>query len=574
MRTKVSYCTDGKKFAKEAKKLDPVVAEIMYNRGFKSEEDMAIFLEGILMHDPSLMKGVDRGAKIIVTAIKKEIPIVVYSDSDMDGVMSAVVGMKLLKLLTDKVHYYTNNKHIDGYGLCIAGVDNILNEYPDAKLILTADNGIAANEGIAYARKKGLAVVVTDHHEPQAVLPSANAIIDPKQLDCQYPFDGICGATVLYKVLEKVHEIMGTAKEKVEQALPFCALATVGDVVPLVDENRTIVKKGLEMLETNPSHAFQLMKSEGIISGFEAHNDVAYRIVPMINALGRMDGNMMQAIELFLTDNPKKIKLILRNLVNINEERKTLTKENVELAVQLLEEKTGITKDKKEAFVKALPNVLLLYNKGFSEGVVGIVAGKLKEDYERPVIVLTDAQDEGKIKGSARSVDGFHLKDVLEAIHLEHGILPEFGGHEKAAGLTLLKDDLPIFEKALIEKAIQQKIETKPAEIALDASIEAKDLSVKKIEALYQILSPFGEGFKEPLVGLNYIPDKTFYMGENRQHVKVVDRCNQISVIMWNGTDIYNQVKHPKGKAVGRFQINEYNNKKSLQMIVEGQIMA
>ena len=373
---------NNKEKVKTVSKINPVIAEILYNRGFRTEKDMQDFIEKKEKNYGEL-KGIKEAARIIGDSVNHE-TIVLYSDTDVDGCMSGIVGMKLLKEVTDKVYFYTNDKYRDGYGLCKTGVDNILKLYPETKLIITADNGVAAME-IDYAKEKGLKVVVTDHHEPPEILPPADVIVDAKQKDCPYKFKELCGAGVLYKVLKETYKYLGINEDKADMVLDLVAVATVGDVVPLIEENRIIVDKGLKMINTNKSPVFTAIKEVLGIKEIDANNIIAYHIAPMINALSRMTGSINKGIELFLTDDKEKIREILAFMKEKNEERKELTEIVLEQC--------------KASLPSPLTDrVIVVGGENFHEGVVGIAAGKLKEEFNRPAIVLTTIDEEKNIK--------------------------------------------------------------------------------------------------------------------------------------------------------------------------------
>jgi single-stranded-DNA-specific exonuclease len=556
MKEKIIYDSKSKKVALKNTKYNPVVAEILFNRGYETEKEMDEFFTKKTSKNYGELKDLEKAADIIVESIKNKEQIVIYSDTDTDGCMSAVVGMRLLSKIKAKVDYYTNDKFRDGYGLCKTGIDNILKKNPDTKLIVTADNGISAKD-ISYAKEKSLKVVVTDHHEAPEVLPDADAIVDPKQKDCNYKFKGLCGATVLYKVLVRVYEKFNLNEKLCKEALPYIAFATVGDVVPIVEENREIVRKGLDMMNSNPDIAFRKLKEIIGIEKFNSHDVISYKLTPMVNSLTRIEGSIDPAIKLFLTEDEEEAKKLIHKMDSLNNKRKKLTKEHYGIAKLMIE--------------KPLKNVIVLYHKDFPEGIVGIIAGKIKEEYNRPTIILTDADDSNILVGSARSIENFHLKKALDRIDKKNDYLKAYGGHKKAAGMSVYKKDFKKFKEAIEKESESLSKEDLRKKIRLDATLKAKDVTTELIERIYEKLGPFGEKFQEPVIGITYKTENVYYMGSEKQHVKCVDK--NFSVICWNGTQHYNKIEKPKGKAIGRLSVNKFNGSKTPQIIVQNKLI-
>ena len=540
--------------------INPVVAEILLNRGLKTEKEMTDFIEKSKGANYGEMKGIKLAAIIIAHSVKNDETIVIYGDTDVDGCMSCAVGMKLLGNVTNKVYYYTNNKFRDGYGLCKTGINNILKMHPTTKLIITADNGVAAMD-IAYAKEKGLNVVVTDHHEPPKDLPPADVIVDPKQIDCTYEFKELCGAGVLYKVLKETYKILGIKEEKADEVLDLVAFATVGDIVPLVNENRLIVDKGLELINEKPSLAFQIIKEVMEIKEVSSHSTIAYHLSPMINALSRMTGSIDVGVELFLSDDVEEITNIIKLMQEKNEERKKITDEIFEEC-------------KKNLKIPLKEKIIVVLGEGLHEGVIGIVAGKLKEMYNRPAMVLTTTKDDENIaRGSARSISEFHMKNVFDKIQEEYNIFEQYGGHGKAAGLTIKKENFEKLKKYLNTEADKMLTEENLTKIvSIDATIESKDLTVELIEDM-QKLGPFGEGFPEPIFGINFNYTDIYKMGKEKQHVKYLDRFTDTSVIMWNGAKLVDGLKKLRKKAIGTLSVNEYRDKKTARLIVIDELL-
>ena len=334
MKPKILSDKTAKKKIEAITGIHPLVAEILYNRGYKTQHEMEDFLQDHPLNDPFSIKDIEKGAEIIKDAINNKEKIVAYVDTDADGICSAGILVPTLHDLGADVEYYTNNKLRDGYGMCKLGVDNILAKWPDTKTIITADNGIVAYDAIDYAKNMGLKVVVTDHHEPGNVSPNADAVINPKQPDCEYPFKEICSTTVawklMYVVIEKMREkLPGNMAAEVQCSLDkkveLVALATIADVMPLVNENRTIVKNGIAIMNNDPSLAIRTFKKMLGVDMVDAVNTLAFRIAPHLNSPSRMNGDPSVAINLLLTDNEANAEAFVAALMRQNEERKALT---------------------------------------------------------------------------------------------------------------------------------------------------------------------------------------------------------------------------------------------------------
>jgi len=290
--------------------LNDVVLQILMNRGFSKEEEIETFLFGDLrhLHDPRMLKDAEKATDIIMEAIQNGKKIVVYGDYDCDGICSTVVMTSSLRQLGGKVEYYTNNRFIHGYGMCPEGVNEILSQHPDTQLIVTVDNGIMAHEGIQYAKEKGLTVVVTDHHDPGDTLPQADAVVNPKRKDCSYPFKELCGAGLAFKLLLLLYWKMNKPLKWVYDTLDIVALATVGDIVPLLDENRILVKKGLEKIRAEDRLVFKMLREVTNSKVVNAHDTLAFYYAPLINSIGRLDGDPKPAIDMFFDNDEQSVR--------------------------------------------------------------------------------------------------------------------------------------------------------------------------------------------------------------------------------------------------------------------------
>jgi single-stranded-DNA-specific exonuclease len=564
MKPKILSDKTAKKKIEAITGIHPLVAEILYNRGYKTQHEMEDFLQDHPLNDPFSIKDIEKGAEIIKDAINNKEKIVAYVDTDADGICSAGILVPTLRDLGADVEYYTNNKLRDGYGMCKLGVDNILAKWPDTKTIITADNGIVAYDAIDYAKNMGLKVVVTDHHEPGNVSPNADAVINPKQPDCEYPFKEICGTTVawklMYVVIEKMREkLPGNMAAEVQCSLDkkveLVALASIADVTPLVNENRTIVKNGIAIMNNDPSLAIRTFKKMLGVDMVDAVNTLAFRIAPHLNSPSRMNGDPSVAINLLLTDNEANAEAFVAALMRQNEERKALTEKNTQLALGKMP--------------KDLPYVIVIQDESINVGVAGIVAGHITEKYNRPAIVLGE-DFEGFCVGSARSVDGFNIKEALDEVS---DLLYKYGGHAKAAGMTFSESKLEEFKRRINE--IAERVldaDTLRPTIRIDALAENEDLDMAAAEAI-EAIGPFGEGWPEPVIGLTFEYNESYYMGKMKEHLKLVDRNTGLSIVGWGLTSKFNRSEKDFNKAIGTIGINEYKGRRTTQFFIKDDML-
>lgn len=534
------------KWIREGKKADNVIDTILQTRGIKDKEK---FLNGNIWDIPSgkLFNDSEKALLILKDYIKNKKKIVIYSDYDVDGATGASVSYLMLKELGADVAYYTNNRFSQGFGMVISGIDEIIDRHPDVGLILTVDNGIVAHDPIEYAKQKGIKVIVTDHHEQGDSLPPAEAIINPKRKDSTYPFDGICGATVVWQLLRELY----TDRDAANKYLDILAIATVGDVVPLLEENRIIVREGIKMLEGETRLSLKILKEMTKTTEITSHFTLAFIYVPIFNAVGRLDGDITKVIELLISEDEKECREIIEYLININEERKSMTEAQVIKAEEILEE-------------KGIKTAIVVYDESFHEGIVGLIAGRLKEKYNRPAIAFT-MTEQGTLKASARSIDGFPLKDNLDKIK---DVLLGYGGHALAAGLGVEADRLDEFEErinkladsTLTEEDLSRKL------IYVD-ELDESDLTFELIDELDK-LEPYGSGFPKPLLKIkDFNVRRCFFMGKDNNHLKLLG--NNIDMIGWRQTKNFEDKGSPlRVSALGYPGKNVFRNKVSIQFVI------
>ncbi|WCK57720.1 single-stranded-DNA-specific exonuclease RecJ (plasmid) [Aneurinibacillus sp. Ricciae_BoGa-3] len=532
-----------------------ITLKVLVNRGYDTPEKIESFLFGTLenLHDTRLMQDAQKAIDILKHSIKNGEQMVVYGDYDSDGVNSTVVMTDLLRKAGGNVGFYTNNRFTQGYGMMPSGVDELLKLYPDTKLIITVDNGIMAFEGVDYAKNLGLKVIVTDHHEQGDTIPNADAVVDPKRKDDEYPFKGLCGAGVAFKLMLLLFWEMELPLETVYDTLDIVAVATVGDIVPLVDENRVMVQKGLELVRKEKRTLYKIFREVTGVKEVNAHYTFGFIYVPMLNAIGRLDGDPRRAIEMFFGEDEELMRETITYLKGINDERKKMTEQQCERAEEMLRE-------------KGIKNVLVVYDESFHEGIVGLIAGRLKEKYNRPTFVFTKTES-GLLKGSARSIDGFHLKKSFEELE---AYIVGGGGHAKAAGLSIEEHMVEPFEQAMNELADKWLTEEDYIKkFHIDATIDANNVTIDIVDELKE-LEPYGESFPKPILVMdNFQAKKPFYMGEQKNHVKLIG--DFISLIMWRQAERYRAKGEPLSvRAIGYPELNVYNNRVSLQFTVDG----
>ena len=416
--------------------IDPVLARLIRNRDIIGNDQIQTYLYGNKdqLYSPWLMKDMRKAVDILRKKIRDHARIRVIGDYDIDGVMSTFILETGLRRVGADVDVMIPNRITDGYGL---NEQLILKAKEDERdTIVTCDNGISAFEQIKKAKDLGMTVIVTDHHELlDGMIPDADAVINPKQQDCTYPFSGLCGAGVAYKLIAALYETCGVGKDETEAFLEYAAFATVGDVMDLVGENRIIVKEGLKQLHHTGNRGLrELMRVNELQPEAVSAYHIGYVLGPCMNASGRLD-TAKRALELLRSSNREDAARLAGDLKNLNESRKAMTLQGVELAVEQVE-KNGIKEDK----------VYVIYLPECHESLAGIIAGRIREMYYHPVFVLTKGED--GIKGSGRSIESYHMFDAMARCR---EVFTHFGGHKMAAGLSLREEDIPKMRSRLNE---------------------------------------------------------------------------------------------------------------------------
>ena len=508
----------GKKY-----QISPRLACLIRNRDVIGEEAIERYLNGTIsdLYDGMLMKDADKAIDILKEKIAEEKKIRVIGDYDIDGVNATYILLEGLERLGAYVDSDIPDRIGDGYGLNRHLIDRAYDAGIDT--IITCDNGIAAANEIAYGKELGMTIIVTDHHEipfdeidGEKIyrLPPADAVIDPKQKDCVYPFKGLCGAAVAYKLMEALWESMGKDSTDLDDLIENVAIATVGDVMDLEDENRIFVKEGLQMLKRTKNPGLKaLIECTGIDKESLNSYHIGFVLGPCINASGRLD-TAKRALKLLRVRTQKEADILAGDLKALNDSRKDMTEEAVKLAKEQVET-TDLSDDR----------VLVIYLPDCHESLAGIVAGRIRECYYKPVFVLTDAEDGAK--GSGRSIDGYHMYEELNKCK---DILTKFGGHRLAAGLSLEKENIAEFRRRLNENCTLTEEEMKE-KVTIDMEMPFLCVSEELVKEL-ELLEPFGKGNTKPIFaarGVTLLGARI--LGKNRNVLKIKAQDANGSVI-------------------------------------------
>ena len=488
--------------------VSPLIAQLLINRGITDVLQAERFLTPALnqLYDPYLLPDMKKAVSRIRQAIANEETVLIYGDYDVDGITSTSLMIRILnKYFPGRLLYYIPKRLEEGYGLHLTSLEKAIAK--GVSLVITVDCGISARDEAAFLKEKGIDLIITDHHEPQGILPDAYAIIDPKISDSGYPFTQLAGVGVAFKVLQGLSNQLPEIRNDLFANLDLVAFGTVADIVPLLDENRVLVKYGLEQLnQTNNIGLRALIEVAGLRGREINSGHIGYILAPRINAAGRM-GNSSIGVKLFLSKDPLHALDYARSL-----EKENTNRQEIEMAV--LEEA--------QAQIEANPDwksehALVLAGEGWHLGVIGIVASKLVDLYHKPVILIGMDGDEGR--GSGRSIDGFNLFDAIESCS---EYLIRFGGHEFAAGLSVKREMLPSFQKAFLELA---KCRLTPADLQPVLKIESViDLSHATLDLARELtrLAPCGPSNPTPVLGCKSISLVDYRsVGENGRHLKV-----------------------------------------------------
>ena len=553
----------------EKYQISPIIARLMRNRDVIGDEAIDFYLNGTVedLYDGLLMKDMDRAVDILKEKIEEGKKIRVIGDYDIDGVNATYILQQGLAGLGADVDTDIPDRIKDGYGLNQMLIDRALED--DVDTIITCDNGIAAMNEIAYGKENGMTIVVTDHHEvpyleengeKKYLLPPADAVVDPHRADCEYPFKGLCGAAVAYKLVEVLYRVSGKSEQEVEHLqeslMENVAIATIGDVMDLVGENRVFVKKGLELLKTTKNEGLHaLMQCTGVDTANLNTYHIGFVIGPCINAGGRLD-TAKRALELLNASNRREAVTLAADLKELNDSRKEMTEEGVEEAVRQIESSSW--KD---------DQVLVVYLPECHESIAGIIAGRIKERYYRPTFVLT--KGETGVIGSGRSIEAY---DMFAEMSRCRELFTKFGGHKLAAGLSLEEEKVEVFRKRINELAdlTEEDLQMK---VSIDMRLPFPYINEELIHEL-KILEPFGKGNGKPLFAeskLRVIQPRIFGKNRNVLKCRLEDQQgNQMEAVYFG--EVEDCLRQMEKKQIMSFtyypSINEYMGRRTIQLTI------
>ena len=523
--------------------LNPAIEQLVLARQLATAESLDTFAkEETIHHDPFLFSEMSKIITRINEAIDQGEPILIYGDYDADGVTGTSILVRCLRELGALVDYYIPNRFYEGYG---PNEDAFMQAIADGyQLVITVDNGIAGVDEAEILLEHGVDLIITDHHQVKEKLPRAYAILHP-ELDENYPFHHLSGAGVALKVAEALlQEVIP------EDFYAIAMLGTIGDVVPLIDENRSIVKRGLAALrETEIEGLNAMMDLAGTEKSEVTEVNVGFELCPRLNAPGRMDEAAL-SVECLIAESEEEAKLIADQIESFNSERQKVTQKVLEEATKLVDAKTLAKK-----------KVVILYSPNWHEGILGIVAGRLAKQWQKAVFVVTD-DHEGFIKGSARAVEGYHL---FELLNKSQDLIERFGGHALAAGITFAPENLKALEDKMNE--LLQEVEVIPS-LQVDLSLPLSDLNVSFVEQL-SILAPFGEGNRSPVIEVKNVYVKNIKpIGNKLQHLKftLYQDKHSVDAIAFNQAPLAMYLTPDTlFSFVGEAKINEWNGNRSVQ---------
>ncbi|MCR5420295.1 MAG: single-stranded-DNA-specific exonuclease RecJ [Lachnospiraceae bacterium] len=547
--------------------ISPMLARIIRNRDITDDKDIDLYLNGALkdMHDPLLLKDMDKAAAILDDAVNNRKRIYIIGDYDIDGVCSSFILLKGLTNIGGLAKVRLPERSTDGYGMNNKMVDEAISGHFD--VLLTCDNGIAASREIEYAKEKGLTVIITDHHEVPYTedkgikkynVPKADAVVDPKQPDCKYPYKEICGGMVAYKLMQCLYGARNENIEILDELMMFAGFATVGDVMELKDENRIIVKYALEEMKKTSNHGMKcLIDVQNINRNNLAPYHIGFVLGPCINATGRLD-SPTRALNMFMSDSFEDALKIANELKSLNDIRKDMTEKYTKEAVIIAREK--FAEDK----------ILIVHLPDCHESLAGIIAGRLREQFYKPSFVLTGLCD--NIKGSGRSIDAY---DMYYEMNKCADLFIKFGGHKGAAGLSMTEDNIPEL-RIRLNRACTLTEDDLTEKIRADIALPLKYASLKLAKEL-RLLEPYGMGNNKPLFAQKDLAIKDIKVfGKNRNVVKFkvgnrsIDTIWKDAVIFGEGEELEEELKNKNNISIMyELGINEYMGEEKEQLIIK-----
>lgn len=516
--------------------IDPVLSSLLVSRGVRTFSEARSFFRPDLsmLHDPFLMKDMDRAVERLETAVRSGEKILVYGDYDVDGTTAVALVYSFLRKITPRVDFYIPDRYDEGYGVSLKGIDwAAANGF---SLIITLDCGIKAIDKVEYAAGKGIDMIICDHHLPEDQLPEASAVLDPKREDCHYPFDDLSGCGVGFKLVQAYSSRNGIPFERLLPLLDLLVVSIASDLVTVVGENRILAHFGLRMLNEYPRIGLQAMINlANLEPSHITIDDIVFKIGPRINAAGRMESGRL-AVELLTAEDEGEAFAVATKINDNNNERKSIDREITRAAMEMVQSGTCQSSD----------NAVIVYSPDWNKGVVGIVASRLVEAYYKPTFVLTKSN--GFVTGSARSIRGF---DLYEAISSCADLLENYGGHIYAAGLTLREENMPEFVRRIdsyVGEYIRQDMVTPVIDV--DSEINFSQITPKFFRILKQF-QPFGPGNSAPVFLTKNVYDdgNGRKVGPGAQHLKLEliqesQPYHQISAIAFNMADMFGHIRN------------------------------
>lgn len=541
--------------------LSPVIALLLVQRGITSKDEAWQFFKPNLnsLHDPYLMPDMDKAIKRLNKALGHKEKILIYGDYDVDGTTAVALVYKYLQPYSSTLDFYIPDRYDEGYGISYKGIDYAKEN--GVSLIISLDCGIKAIEKIEYAKGKGIDFIICDHHMPDDRLPDAVAVLDAKRTDSVYPYEHLSGCGVGFKLMQAFAKSNGLPFSSLEKLLEFVAVSIASDIVPITGENRVLAHFGLKQLNSNPSLGLKgIIDICGLTGKDITISDVVFKIGPRINASGRMM-NGKEAVELLLAKDSVSAKEKSENINQYNDERRELDKKITEEANAIIDDFENM-EDRK---------AIVVYNKDWHKGVIGIVASRLTEKYYRPAVVLTKSSE--LITGSARSIPGF---DIYRAIESCRDLLENFGGHTYAAGLSLREENLePFIERFMMLAGNEIIPEQMVPQTEIDAMLDFKDITPRLVNELKK-MNPFGPDNQKPVFCTQHVKDfgTSKLVGKDQEHIKleIIDNTSTtpIHAIAFSMRQFNDHIKQMKPFNICyTVEENTYNGNTTIQLMIK-----
>ncbi len=533
--------------------ISKLVASIIAGKGLKTDEEIEVFLHPRRtdFHNPFLMPDMEKAANRIVEAIKNNEKVAIYGDYDVDGITSSTVLHRFLKDRGLNTNIYIPNRLCEGYGLNAEEIKKIAEE--GHTLMITVDCGITGKAEVELAKSLGIDTIVTDHHEPPEELPEAIAVVDCKRKDNKYPFRELAGVGVTFKLTQAISKILNLKEEENLKYLDIVCIGTISDIVPLVDENRTISKLGLMLLNQTKNVGLKVLLESLGYKKIDS-TTVSFGIAPRVNACGRM-GHERVALELFLTDDVKRARELAKELNDFNTKRQEIEKRIFEEALEQI--KNG--QEEKNPCI-------ILRKENWHHGVIGIVSSKITEMYFKPSILMAIEGED--CKGSGRSIPGFDIHEALEKCNKN---IKQFGGHSMAIGITVESANFEAFKSSVLNYAKEKHIEDIVPVLNIDEKLQLKDITMKDVRDL-ALLEPFGEANKPPLFQINNVKIETIRTLSEGKHLKmdIKDDNTKFGTIGFNLGSLANEYKiGDKIDIAGYLEINSFGGRDSIQINIK-----